>query len=299
MSSHEQSTVKLTKSERFAEKFFAPPSPPLQIQFGAATHTGFVRSNNEDHYAILKRRRTNELIRTNLPQDELVLSVDTTFGLVVADGMGGPCFGELASRLALQRMFELAEQATSWVTKFTDLEVQQIRERVKAYIQEIQSTLRKHIDANPGLIGMGTTWTSAHIMLPHVVVAHIGDSRAYLCHRGELIQITRDETMAQAYIDAGMDPNSVKRFQHVLLNNLGDADQVTAQVYQFTVAPGDHILLCTDGLTNMVVDQEIAAILQQSLIPQIACDSLINAALDKGGRDNITIVLAAVSADTT
>jgi serine/threonine protein phosphatase PrpC len=293
MPDYEEDRVELISGERFAEKFFAPTSHRLQIKFGAASHPGNVRPDNEDHYAVVKRRRTSELLLTNLSRDDLVLADDSAFALVVADGMGGARFGEFASRLALQTMFELAQQATSWVTKYTDLEVQQIRERVEAYVQRIQATLREYIEADPALAGMGTTWTSAHLLLPHALVVHIGDSRAYLLHDGELHQVTRDETLAQVYIDSGMDPDSVKKFRHLLLNNLGgDTDDVTAQIHHIQIEPGDRLLLCTDGLTDMVADEDIALILQRTPTPQTACDELVSAALNHGGKDNVTVVLA-------
>ena len=93
--------------------------------------------------------------------------------------------------MAVERVFELAQQATSWVMKFTDIDTQQIRQRVDAYVEEVQLTLREYVAANPPLAGMGTTWTSAHLLPPFAIVVHIGDSRAYLLHQGELQQITR------------------------------------------------------------------------------------------------------------
>lgn len=296
MSNQDQITADFVSDEQFAEKFFAGGSNTLKVDFGAATHQGYVRPNNEDHYAVVKRRRTSEAILTNLSQDDLVLTDDATYALVVADGMGGANFGELASRLALRKLFELAQQATSWVSKYTDLNHQQIPERVDAYVQEIQSTLRARIDADPALAGMGTTWTSAHLLLPHVLVVHIGDSRAYLLRNGELLQITRDDTLAQACIDSGMDPNRVSKLRHLLLNSFGgETDDVTARIHQFEIEPGDQLLLCTDGLTDMVADQEIATILHQSLTPQAACDKLISAALENGGKDNVTVIVAAAA----
>jgi PPM family protein phosphatase len=296
MPDRKRDTDDFVDTKRFAEDFFNPSTPLLRFDFGAATHVGNVRTNNEDHYAVVKRRRTSEVILTNLGPDDLVLTDDCSFAMVVADGMGGARFGELASRLALQRMFELAQQATSWVMKYTDAEVAQIRERVDAYLQEIQATLREYVDADPQLAGMGTTWTSAHLLPPHALVVHIGDSRAYLWNGGELRQVTRDESMAQVLIDSGMNPESVAKFRHLLLNSLsGDLKNVTAQVYQIKIEPADQLLLCSDGLTDMVADEDIATILRETSPPQAACEKLVAAALANGGKDNVTVVLAAVS----
>lgn len=292
----EQDTVVFIPEEQSSGKFFDSSTPRLQFQFGAATHPGNVRPNNEDHFAVMKRRRTSELLLTNLVPDNLVLADDSDFVMVVADGMGGAQFGEFASQMALQRMFELAQQATSWVMKFTNLDDLQIRERVNAYVKEIQATLQEFVEADPALAGMGTTWTLAHLLPSDALIVHIGDSRAYLMHDGELHQVTHDETMAQALIDGGMDPNRVKKFRHMLLNSLGgEGDNVTAQIHHVQMDPGDQLLLCTDGLNDMVGDEEIANILKQTSASQAVCDRLVAAALERGGKDNVTVVLAAAS----
>jgi protein phosphatase len=165
---------------------------------------------------------------------------------------------------------------------------------VGAYVRAIQATLRDYMMAHPPLAGMGTTWTSAHLMGPHALVVHVGDSRAYLLHDSDLRQITHDETMAQALIDSGMDPEGVKKFRNILLNSFGgDKDDLTAQIYHIELEVGDRLLLCTDGLTDMVNDKDIATVLQETLAPQATCDALVARALDHGGKDNITAIVAA------
>jgi len=231
---------------------------------------------------------------TNLVADDLSFTDDYAHILVVADGMGGANFGEFASSLALRTMFQLASQATSWVMKLTDFDQQHVRERVAAYVQRMQAALRDYIERNPEFAGMGTTWTLAYLLPPHAIVVHIGDSRAYLFRQGGLRQITHDETMAQAFIDAGLTPESVKKFGHILLNSLGgEKEDVVAQIYQLEFGPGDQLLLCTDGLSDMVSDDEIADQLQRRATPQAACDALLSRALEQGGKDNVTVVLAA------
>jgi serine/threonine protein phosphatase PrpC len=174
------------------------------------------------------------------------------------------------------------------------MDAQQIRDRVDAYVKQIQATLRDQIHADSRLAGMGTTWTSAHLMSDRALVVHIGDSRAYVLQQGELHQVTHDETVAQALIDSGAEPQSVSRFRHMLINSFGgETDDVKAQIYQLQIDAGDQILLCTDGLTDMLSDEGIASILQTSTSPQSACDRLIGAALENGGHDNVTVVLAA------
>lgn len=281
---------------KFADKFFAPPEPSLEIAFGAASHAGNVRANNEDHYAIVKRTRSSELLLTNLATEGVTLTDDHAYGLVVADGMGGARFGEFASELALRTMFQLASQATTWVMKLTDFEVQQIRQRVEAYVQRMNDALRDFIRNNPEFAGMGTTFTAAYLLPPHAIIVHVGDSRAYHFRDGHLHQITHDETMAQAFVDAGMEPASVKRFGHILLNTIGGgSDHVTSQIHQVDFNAGDQLLLCTDGLTDMVKDEAIAHLLRDHANPQSACDALVARALENGGKDNVTVALAAAA----
>lgn len=102
--------------------------------------------------------------------------------------------------------------------------------------------------------------------------------------------------MAQALIDSGMASERVKHFGHVLINSLGgESEQVTAQTHQLEILPGDQLLLCTDGLTDMVPEAEIARLLERHDAPQPTCDALVRAALDHGGKDNITVVLATIA----
>jgi protein phosphatase len=215
--------------------------------------------------------------------------------MVVCDGVGGAAHGDFASRLALETAVELGTNATSWVMKFGSMEAQQVRERADAYIGAIQETLRSYADASPALRGMGTTWTSAYVVPPHAVVVHVGDSRAYKLHGEQLQQVTRDQTLAQQLIDAGSPPEAVSKLRSVLTNCLGgENDKVSAEIYKLTLSYGDKLLLCTDGLSDMVADSDIAGVLTSHADPQEACDRLVQLALDNGGKDNVTVVLCAI-----
>jgi protein phosphatase len=296
MSQEPEDTVEFGEHDCFTETFFAPMTSPVRIDVGAKTDRGKVRSTNQDHFAVVKRVRSSELLSTSLPSEDLNLQEDTAHCLVVADGIGGNEFGEFASRLAVRSAFDLASQATSWIMKLTDLEAQQAYERVAAYVQRIQSTMKDHCQADPRLHRMGTTWTSAYLMPPRAMIVHIGDSRAYLFRDEQLTQLTRDETLAQAFIDSGADPDAVQKYSNVLLNSFGcDQEDITAQIHEVEFDVGDQLLLCSDGLTDMISVETIAAELRQHADPQAACDALVDRALESGGRDNVTVVLAVAS----
>jgi protein phosphatase len=250
-----------------------------------------VRSRNEDHHAVIRRTRSCEIVHTNLPADSCSFPQDEAYCLMVADGIGGAAFGDVASQLALQTVFELAGRATSWIMKFSDLHAQDIRERVDAYTEQIEAKFREYGVEDPDSRGMGTTLTAAMLLPPHAVFVHIGDSRAYLYRGDRLHQVTRDQTMAQAMLDAGTAPEDARRFGNLLMNSLGsDTKHSPAEVIHVELEAADRLLLCTDGLSDMVDDATIAAALSVGE-PQPTCDRLVKLALDRGGLDNVTVVL--------
>jgi protein phosphatase len=290
-------TAEFLAAERFADHFFAEDVPALRVTMGAATHPGSVRENNEDHYAVIRRTRTRQVVLSNLPADVMLPNLDEAHLLMVADGIGGAAFGELASRLVIQTTWELEGQATSWVMKLTDIDALQLRERVAAYVQRIEERLREYGRDHPELAGMGTTLTCAHVMGHDAVVTHIGDSRAYLCRGGTCRQITSDHTLGELLKSGGLDDRAVDRMRHVLVNCLAVNQTIRAvpELRHVRLEDGDRLLVCTDGLSEMVPDAEIAAVIAAHKDPQDACGELIQRALAHGGRDNVTVVLAAFS----
>jgi protein phosphatase len=289
----------------FGSEFFVTGSSPINVEFGAASHTGLARSTNEDHFAVFRRIRGHEVVLTNLAQVNTVLSADkdeifgqivTTYLLVVADGMGGAAAGETASRVVIHKAFDLTDQASSWVMRFRSLTAQQAQERIDAYVTEMHRTLRAMGEADPDLAGMGTTWTSAHIIGWNALIVQIGDSRAYLSRGGELRQITRDQTLAQVLIERGVPPEETRHARNVLTNTLGgQTNFVFPEIVHLVLEHGDRLLLCTDGLTTHVSDPEIAEVLGRPSPPQAACDALVKIALDRGGTENVIVILADIT----
>ena len=267
----------------------------VRIEFGALSHTGRVRENNEDHYSVVRRTRSREILLTNIDAGDVVLPDDHAHVMVVTDGIGGRGFGELASEFVLRCGWELAGQASSWLMKFEETKWDEICQRIQAYAQRIQQALHEYARLNPKTAGMGTTWTCFYIVGADAVVAHLGDSRGYLFRRGRLRQLTRDHTFAQELLDMGMTESQTAPFKHILTNSFSDRpDAVRTETDHIPLEDGDRLLLCTDGLTDMVPDDEIAATLSEFSEPQAACDELVQRALDHGGKDNVTVVLADV-----
>jgi protein phosphatase len=273
-------------------RHFGPSPPPVAVHFGALSHTGRVRTNNEDHYLVIERRRTRSVVLTNLPKGFLRQADDTAYVLAVADGMGGAAFGELASMLALRSGWDQSPQAIKWTWIINDHEIEDLKERVELVFRRMNETLQAEAREVPARAGMGTTLTGIYTVGPEAFVGHVGDSRAYLYHEGVLTQLTRDHTLAQECLDLGI-PVLCRSWHHKLTNCLGGPEQeVRVEFHHLRLADGDRLLLCTDGLTDMVRDEEIARTLDRHAQPQEAAQALVDLALEHGGRDNVTVVVA-------
>ena len=272
-------------------------SSMVDVDYGAISHVGKVRKNNEDHYLVGRLGRSLEPVMTNVPPDALPGRLDEVgWGMLVADGMGGAAAGEVASRMAISLLLELVADQAKWGRQIDEQEAQGLMERMVRYYSQIHSTLIQHAEANPHLSGMGTTLTVAYSFCHDLFVAHVGDSRAYLFREGSLHQLTRDHTLARELADRGqIPPQAVARhkFRHVLTSVLGgNAGPVDTEIQHFRLSDNDRLLLCTDGLTEMVDDAAIADVLQRKEDPAEACQALVDCALEAGGRDNVTVVVA-------
>ncbi len=284
-------------SDTTASRFLIPEAERVSYRCGAATHQGKVRSRNEDHFVVVRRRRAREILATNMALQELDLPQEEAYTLIVADGCGGEGFGHLASQLAIRTTWESAGRAATWLMRLSDADASEINDRVATYAKLIQQAFLSHTRDNPSLAGMATTWTCAYLTDWDVVVAHVGDSRAYHGHEGRVEQITHDHTLAEELLRSGASPEDVGRFRSVLTRAFGgDGSEVVPDVHRVQLRDGDALLLCSDGLTTVVKDAEIAATIFSTVDPQSACDRLVELALERGGPDNITVVLMRVYA---
>ncbi len=277
-----------------------PPSrfrPRSCAEFGAVSHPGLVRPKNEDHFLISQTVREHRVLLSNLPDDHMPVPMgDEGYVMIVADGMGGMAAGEVASRQAIATGLKLIQNSPKWGFKINKKEARELFERVNRHLQEIDRTLTEQSYSDRRLFGMGTTLTAAYSVGVDLFIIHVGDSRAYLYRNGELRQLTKDHTVAQAMADAGMiAPAEVRHHKrrHVLTNFLGGHQgRVKGDVRWLRLADADRLLVCTDGLTEMVDDTTIAEILRRHNDPADAAQALVDEAVRRGGQDNVTVVVA-------
>jgi protein phosphatase len=274
-----------------------PLSAQVRVDVGALTHPGKVRPNNEDHFLAVRFGRSLLTIKTNLPKEQVPdRFAEMGYALVVADGMGGAAAGEVASSLAITVGLNLALNRPKWNLVPTPEEIRENMETWRRRFRQIDRILTERARADPALAGMGTTLTVACSVGADLMLYHVGDSRAYLFRQGRLRRLTPDHTLAQHLADAGLiEPEEVPRhwLRHVLTRALGSSGgEVEVEIQHLRLADGDRLLLCTDGLTEMVPDDRIEEILRGVELSEDASSALVDAALEAGGRDNVTVVLA-------
>lgn len=298
MGTHADSKTAEFLIDTFEDPYLSDPGASMAVDVAAASHVGRVRPINEDYYLVVRFRRSLERICTNLVQDPALGNYDLAgYGLLVADGLGGMAGGEVASRTALTKLVELVIETPDWIMGTEEpAKVEAILERMTERFFRVDQTLKRQVDEDPSLTGMGTTLTAAAILRSDLIIGHVGDSRAYLLRAGVLTQLTRDHTVAQELIDAGLsnaaDPVS-RSMRHVLTAALGSlGTRIKPEVQRLQLRPYDEILLCSDGLTKMVDDQTIASALRTSKSASKACEDLTSLALAAGGRDNVTVIVA-------
>jgi PPM family protein phosphatase len=273
-----------------------PNSARARVEIGAASHIGLVRENNEDSYIVGRVERSFHTLSTNLPAGSGPEHFDeVSYGMVVADGLGGGSGGEEASRLAVITFVNLVLHTPDWIMRVNDEEAERLMNRIVERYRKVGAAISERAAEHPALEGMATTMTLACSNAEDLFIGHVGDSRAYVLRGTDLIRLTRDHTYAQELADAGMiKQQDVERhrLRHVLSRALGPrGSDVEVDVTRFGLRDGDQLLLCSDGLTGMIAEDEIPALVA-GRTAQAACQALIDAALAGGGKDNVTVVLA-------
>jgi serine/threonine protein phosphatase PrpC len=279
-----------------AKKWSKTASSLVNVDFGACSHQGKVRLNNEDSFLVARLERSLQTLLTNLPAGDVPEhDTEVGYGMLVADGMGGAAAGEIASRSAISTLVELVLQTPDWHMHLDNKGVNKVLVRLDQRFGKLREALIERARREPGLAGMGTTMTVAVSHGANLLIAHIGDSRAYLFHDGQLHLLTRDQTVAQTLAEVGIirqEEVAKHPGRHVLTGVIAtQGEEAQAEFHQAWLADGDQVMLCTDGLTEMVGDAAIIAVLEKAGPASHACQALVDLALEAGGRDNVTVIL--------
>lgn len=274
-----------------------PISSLIRVDLGACSHPGKVSTNNEDCFLVTRIERSLSTLLTNLPAGHVPdQHSEVGYGMLVADGMGGASAGEVASQTAVSTLVELALQTPDWHMRLDNEGANEVLARFDQRFGKLREALIERAATDPNLAGMGTTMTLAVSHGLDLIIANIGDSRAYLFHEGQLHQLTRDQTLAQDLAEIGViSPENVAKHpaRHVLTGAIAtQGEEAQAEFHQAWLADGDQVLLCTDGLTGMVTDAAIVKVLEKPGSASDACRALVDLALEGGGADNVTVVVA-------
>lgn len=265
------------------------------IDVAGLTHPGLVRKENQDHFLIASLHKSMRIISTSLPAESLgeLTSPSRGYVFLVADGVGGVPGGRNASRTALNAVVEYVVQTMDLYTHFDPAAEADFLAELRRSVEQSHEVVRNAgNDESEPTVG-ATTLTMACIRWPRGYLVHVGDSRCYRLRDGELELLTRDQTMAQAMVDAGaLSPDEAERsrLKHVLYSAIGAA---RAEPYTFTTDCrwDDLMLLCSDGVTKHVTDDEIRDRLRRSIRADVTARELLQLALDRGGTDNVTILV--------
>jgi protein phosphatase len=248
----------------------------VRIRYAAKTDVGMKRSHNEDYFALI--------------EDEQLF--------LVADGMGGHASGEVASKLAADSIGEFYRHSkdadATWPYRY-DHSLSYAENRMMASVRLANARIHDTSMREPRLRGMGTTIVSFLVRGNMGFIAHVGDSRIYRLRAGEIKQLTRDHSLLEDYRDArpDMTEEEARNFPHknVITRALGMRDQVQVDTQSFPLEDGDVYLLCSDGLSGMLTDDELREIVVAAKTLEEGVAALIDRANAAGGTDNITAML--------
>ena len=249
----------------------------MNVVVHAATDIGLKRAQNEDQHAHW------------VPNSPADASLGTL--LVIADGMGGARAGEVASQLAVETV----------MLRYRESSAASPLERLSEAFVAANAAVHEQSVARPELRGMGTTCTAMVIRDREAFVSHVGDSRAYLVRGGAIHQLTRDHSLVAQLVLSNQITAEEARFdprRNVVTRSVGVSPsvEIDSEKIESSLEPGDTLLLCTDGLHGLVSDVELAVLASASDL-EGACDQMIELAKDRGGHDNITVMMARVTAD--
>lgn len=273
---------------------FGRSSRPIKVEVFAKTDLGRSREHNEDRFLVADLTRKAASLQPHVRQHDIG-ERGTLF--VVADGMGGAAAGELASEMATDTIY--AHLVKTWHGE-AEATPQRFAYRLKEAVEVANSSIHAHAKAHPEVRGMGTTTTAAGVLQDHLYLTQVGDSRAYLVRGGAAYQLTKDQSLMQRLVEAGeLTEEEAARSErkNIILQALGPDPKVKVDLTHQEVRRGDILVLCSDGLSGQVKKDEIARIVSAAPDLSAACDQLVALANERGGPDNITVVLARFDGD--
>lgn len=278
----------------------------LTVEIHATSHIGRVRKGNEDNYLLLNLSNTKVWTSSQEPNDFIIESQnfeidDTGLVLAVSDGMGGALAGEVASQMAVdtvsKKLIDDDPEKTITPDGYDESLIG------KLYDATIYANYLIHQQGrtDPQFQGMGATFTGIGITREAVDLIQIGDSRAYLIRNGKIYQVTKDQSLVQQLIDAGqIQPEEAEThtLKNVILQALGAQSEIYPVSARLLPRRGDILLLCSDGLSNKVSGSGLQRIvLENQNQLELACAELVKEANERGGEDNITVIIARLAGD--
>jgi len=279
---------------------FPPWSSRVWVEFGAESRKGKPREVNDDHYLIVQVGRYQETMMTSLPDGSIPQRFDEYgYGMFVADGIRGTEASESASRLALVSLLQLLLHFGKWNVRIDDKIAQEIMDRAERFYRHVDGTVvYQGLQSPEG--AMQTTLTAVFGAGRDLFFAHVGHSRAYLFRAGELLRLTTDHTVggqrktrgpAAPFVDVNVAARDLK---HILTETIGMRGPAgpMIDIEHFKGENDDVVLVCTNGLTDMVSEDVIAAVLASKTPPELQCKTLVDAAMEAGGDDDATVLVA-------
>ena len=273
--------------------------PAVRVDAFGLTDPGKVRPANEDHFGIAILRKAVELRQCSITASQVTerYSSPEAMVFVVADGVGGQPGGAFASETAITTLVEYLSQAAGC---YHNLDVTREHEFLAQLENSVQTAHQRLGGAEGKSHGPATTLTMATLVWPRAYIVHVGDSRAYLFRDETLRQLTQDHTVVAEMVRRGeLDTDDARRhrMRHVITNVVGGSHAgVHADAHSLELHVGDELLLCSDGLTEMLSHEDMTQVLRSEPHLEAACRRLISLANERGGRDNITVIVARFSA---
>jgi protein phosphatase len=267
---------------------------PVSLSVFAKSDLGRTRDHNEDCFIVADLTAQRASLQPEVRDHDVGTKGSL---LMVADGMGGAAAGEVASDMATKAVFEHLTKDWAQDTENTP---QRFAYRLKEAVELANQRIHAYAKEHPELKGMGTTTTAVGILGGHLYLTQVGDSRAYLVRGGAAVQLTKDQSLMQRLVDAGElteEEAEKSERKNIILQALGPDPRVRVDLTHQEARKGDAVVLCSDGLSGQVKKDEIASVVSATEDLVEACSRLIDLANERGGPDNITVIIARLNGD--